>query len=319
MNNITVLSKTQHIIVEPAGSSISVENAGPIGPAGPPASNDFTVGAVPSAPASGVVKIFAKSFGGREMLAQRASIGDSFPMQPFLGQLMFSRWQPKYGQGSLDVDGAAFALAIVGSNVSAAMSSTNLYAYMRHLELLQTVAATTNVVGFRSAIAAHMRGNAAKIGGFYFACRWGPATGVATATTRAFCGMCADTAAPTDVETSTLLNMIGMGWDAADTNIQMFHNDASGAATKIDLGASFPVPVVDRAHVYEIQMYCPPNGSYISYEITDLVTDVVATGTISTNLPVNTTLITTKLQMSVGGTSSVIGVAMFLMYTESEY
>lgn len=34
MNNITVLSKTQHIIVEPAGSSISVENTGPIGPTG---------------------------------------------------------------------------------------------------------------------------------------------------------------------------------------------------------------------------------------------------------------------------------------------
>jgi hypothetical protein len=62
-------------------------------------------------------------------------------------------------------------------------------------------------------------GAAAGLGGFQLVWRWGPATGVATATHRAFVGMRNITAAPTDVNPSTLGAIVGMGYDSADTNI----------------------------------------------------------------------------------------------------
>jgi hypothetical protein len=111
-----------------------------------------------------------------------------------------------------------------------------------------------------------------------------------------------------------------MGWDAADTNIQMMHNDGSGTATKIDLGASFPVPTVDRTSVYEVALFSPPGTTQsVGYRVTDLVSGAEASGTITTDLPTNSTLIAPHLYMSVGGTSSVIGVKIFGVYIETDY
>jgi hypothetical protein len=43
MSHITVISRTQKIIVNPEGASVSVINAGPIGPASPIPENIFQV------------------------------------------------------------------------------------------------------------------------------------------------------------------------------------------------------------------------------------------------------------------------------------
>jgi hypothetical protein len=150
-------------------------------------------------------------------------------------------------------------------------------------------------------------------------CRWGAATGVATATNRAFVGMANTTAAPTDVEPSSITNMCGMGWDAADTNIQFMHR-GTGAVTKIDLGASFPVPTTDRTKSYEVAIFSPPGTTQsLQYEVSDLGTGAKATGTITTNLPTTSTLLAPRGWMSVGGTSSVIGIAIMGLYLESDY
>ena len=182
---------------------------------------------------------------------------------------------------------------------------------MKRVAALVTVAATTAVAGFRLASApVTIGGGAAGDGGFFFVQRWGPSTGVATATTRAFCGMQASTGAPTDVEPSTIANHIGMGWDAADTNIQFMRRDGA-TTTKIDLGASFPVPTADNTKAYELVMYSPPGTTQsVSYQITDLISGAVTTGTVTTLLPTATTFLAPSVWMSVGGTSSVIGIVM---------
>ena len=136
---------------------------------------------------------------------------------------------------------------------------------------------------------------------------WGPATGVATTTNRAFCGLTNSTAAPTDVEPSTILNQVGMGWDAADTNIQMM----------VDLGASFPVPTTDRTAVYKLELFSPKGTTQsVQWRVTNLVSGAVAQGTATTDLPAATALLAPRVWMSVGGTSSVIGVALMSMYID---
>ncbi|MDK2775033.1 MAG: hypothetical protein KYX65_08535, partial [Tabrizicola sp.] len=127
-------------------------------------------------------------------------------------------------------------------------------------------------------------------------------------------------AAPTDVNPSSITSMCGMGYDNGDANIQFMHNDGSGTATKIDLGAGFPKPNADLTSVYEIALFSPPGTtSVLNYEVTNLVSGAVATGTITTDLPTTSTLLTPYSYMSVGGTSSVIGFATMGIYIESDY
>jgi len=166
-------------------------------------------------------------------------------------------------------------------------------------------------------VAMFVRGTA-PFGGFRYVCRFGPATGVATATSRLFTGMRASLSAPTDVQPSTQTNCLGVGWDSADTNMQVMHNDASGACTKVDLGASFPVPTVDRSKLYELEMTCAPGGN-VEWLVTDIGTGATVSGTISTDMPAAATLLGPLGWISVGGTSSVIGYALMNCYVETDY
>jgi hypothetical protein len=211
------------------------------------------------------------------------------------------------------------AVSATGTATSAIPAATSVAAQQGKVEYLVTTAAANAVAGFRLGALSVWRGNAAGLGGFRCRMRWGNATGAATATNRAFCGLANSIAAPTDVEPSSLANMIGMGWDAADTNIQLMSNDAAGVATKIDLGASFPVPVTDRSAVYDIELYCAANDTKIDYAITNVVTGVVAAGSVTVDLPTATALLAPRGWISVGGTSSVIGFALMSLMLESDY
>lgn len=272
---------------------------------------------VPTAPAAGGVKLFGRSVGGRSMPAFMGPSGLDSALQPHMGRNRVSAVWPQ-GNGTV-LNSAGITLTATGTATAANVATTNRHTWMKRLDYLVTVAATTAVAGWRYTSAQFGRGGSAGDGGFHFVCRWGPATGVSTATNRAFVGMANSTAAPTDVEPSSITNIIGMGWDAADTNIQVMRNDGAGSATKTDLGASFPVPTADRAHVYELALFCAPNGSTVEYEVTNLVTGAVATGSMTTDLPSGTTLLAPRGWMSVGGTSSVIGIALMGLYIETDY
>lgn len=270
----------------------------------------------PTVPSAGGLKMFGRTISNRVMPAFMGPSGLDTAVQPLLGR---NRVAAVWPQGNGTVLAAwGITLTATGTATAANVATTNTHTWMKRLDYLVTTAATTAVAGWRYSAAQFGRGNAAGRGGFTFICRWGPATGVATATNRAFVGMTNSTAAPTDVNPSTLTNMFGMGWDAADSNIQFMHNDGAGAATKIDLGASFPRPTADRTEAYELAMFCAPNGSEIHYEVTNLATGAAATGTVSTDIPSTTTLVAPRGWMSVGGTSSVIGITLMGLYIETD-
>jgi hypothetical protein len=200
----------------------------------------------------------------------------------------------------------------VGTATAASIATTNLVSYTPRLEYLVTVAATTAVAGFRGVSnVVSVGGPSAGLGGFAFVGRWGPATGVATTTNRAFFGLANVTSAPTDVEPSTTINCIFMGWDAADANIQIMTNDGVGTCTKTDLGAAFTVPTTDRTALYELSLYSPKGTTQsVAWLVTNLVSGATASGTITTDMPTTTTLLAPRGWISVGGTSSVIGIGV---------
>lgn len=131
-------------------------------------------------------------------------------------------------------------------------------------------------------------------GGFRFACEVYISDIAYGAGCRQFYGMMGQTTDMTYTDTITvasMLNVVGVGSDAADTNLQVFHNDGTGTCTKINLGANFPANRTAGAALtttYSIELYNANAGSTVIYKVTNNETGSVAEGTISTDLPLST-------------------------------
>jgi hypothetical protein len=268
-------------------------------------------------PAAGGVKLIGQADAGLTVPAWLNAAGKAFQLQDAISRNHAWFCKAQAAQGTFSTMGGT-APTTIGTATAFTVTTTNLVSRMSRLEYLVTVASTSAIAGYRQTQPIVTCGGAAAgEGGFTFVTRWGPATGVATTTNRAFCGLRAATGVPTDVEPSTLVSCVGMGWDAADTNIQMMHNDASGTCTKVDLGGSFAVPTTDRDVIYELALYSPKGTTQsVEYRVTNLVSGAVASGTINTNLPTTTTLLAASNWMSVGGTSSVIGIGVASIYLD---
>lgn len=221
------------------------------------------------------------------------------------------RWTAHGNNSSINAMGGP-ALTIIGTATNSPTSNDSVYSISGHVESLVTTPSTSAIAGWYDPTAQKCLQT-----GLTFFCEWAPATGVATATNRAFCGLHNSTSAPTDVQPSGLTDLFGIGWDAADTNVQFMHNDNADTCTKVDLGSSFPVPTTDRTQVYQLRMYSLPGSGVVNYTLIDVNTGNTASGSVSTNLPALTTLIAPRVWMSVGGTSSVIGIAFYDMWIKS--
>jgi hypothetical protein len=218
---------------------------------------------------------------------------------------------PDWGLATISYSGWP-AWTAVGTLTAATPASNSVHNRARRTEVLVTAAATTAVAGaYSTPQMMYMTGASGYGGGVLASMQWGIATGGATTTNRAFCGFSAATGAPTDVEPSSLLNSFGMGWDAADTNVQFMVNDASGTATKVDLGASFPVGTADRTSWYELLIYQPFNVAEVNWLVINTANgSAMASGTATAKIPGAAVQIRPRCWASVGGTSSVIGVAL---------
>jgi hypothetical protein len=279
---------------------------------------DFPAIATPAAPAANVVRLFGRSVGGRILPAIRGPSGIDTSLQPFLGRNKVAMFNVA-GNGGVDTQ---FGLAVTaaGTAQTTNVATTSTLGYIRRREWAVTTAATTAVAGMRGpALLFGVGGTAAGRGGFFLVWRWGVGRGATVTTHRAFCGFRGTAAAPADVNPSTLLNIVGMGYDAADTQIQIMHNDGTGAATKIPLGASFPKPTVNDATMYELILFSPPGLTQsVSYLVTDLITGATASGVLTTDLPATSTLLNLDSFVSVGGTSSTIGIVNSGFYIETD-
>lgn len=219
-------------------------------------------------------------------------------------------WLARPGQTSLDVQGFAAPTA-VGTATAASVAATSAATYAPRLDYLQTTPSTTAIAGAYGPDKVVSVGGAANSGGFRAMMRWTPATGVSNATHRAFCGLATSTSAPTDVEPSSLVNCVGMGWDAADAQVQFLVNNGSGACTKIPLGPAFAVPTSDLGVIYELRMFSPKGAAQsLTLEARELISGAVARAYVDSNLPITTTLLAPRVWLSAGGTSSVCGVGL---------
>jgi hypothetical protein len=208
------------------------------------------------------------------------------------------------------------AVTAAGTATAATFSTANIHRSTRHVEYLVTTPATTAVAGWYHTNMALWRGNAAGLGGFKAAFRFGPATG-ALSTSRMFTGVTLNASAPTDVEPSSQTSVIGVGYDAADTQLYVMHNDGSGTCTKVATGLTRVNS--DTLKVYTLTIYAAPFSSTVDVTITDDHAKQTFTTTLSTDLPTTTDQLQPRSWCSVGGVSSVIGMSFMGFYAESNY
>ena len=271
----------------------------------------------PIPPAAGNVRIFGRDVGGRMMPAFKGPSGLDSTLQPSFARNKMSFVIPQ--GNSISTANIGLTLTANGTATLINVATTNLHTAMRRVNYLTTTASTTATCGFRHAATMWFRGvSGSAFGGFHFTCRFGPATGfAANATRRAFCGFSSSTILPTDNEPTAVSNAIGVGAGTADVNYHILHRTGTGTAVKVDTG--IPKSAADATEVYELSMFCAPGADSISFEFINLTTNQTFRHTATTSLPAPTTLLAPSCYYSVGGTSSVIGVALMGLYIETDY
>lgn len=248
----------------------------------------------PTTPPAGQLNFYTKSVGGRLMPKWKGPSGADTPIQPFLAGNKIGYLCPSGNSNALPGVLGYLAPTAVGTLTARNVSLTNLFNRMRRIGLV-SAATAGSLASIRVAAAQISIGNGDGFGGFHKVIRFGCSDAATVAGARQFLGIAASTSAPTNVEPSSLTNVIGVGHGQSDTNLKLYYG-GSAAQAPIDLGANFPANTLS-VDVYELSLFSPPNQNGVVYwRVIRLNTGHVAEGTLPTsngvNLPATTTLLT---------------------------
>jgi hypothetical protein len=216
---------------------------------------------------------------------------------------------PNGGTAALVDQGIALnqVAGTLGNHRWATPLAGNIQRKYRHLTVTQSTPATNAIAYLYSNAGQVTFGDPTLGGGFDLNFRVGISEGAAAATLRARFGMSTGFT-NTDVEPSSVNNSFCFGWDAADTNCQVIYR-STGSATKIDLGASFPVPTANFNNMYDVRFFSPNDeAAKVYYEVVNLLTGAVATGSFTHPSGAGQVL-SLHFVVSAGGTSSAVGFA----------
>lgn len=123
---------------------------------------------------------------------------------------------------------------------------------------------------------------------------------------RFFFGLSDSISAFTNVNPSTLTNIVGFGIDSLDTNLQILHNDNTGTATKVDLGASFSINSTSN-NTYIVEMWNYMGSSTTYFRVRNLLTNVTSSiVSVTTDLPTVTDGLAFRLWANNGTDTSAI-------------
>lgn len=267
----------------------------------------------PSAPDPNIGLLYVKDIGGRILPKFIGPSGLDTVIQPAI-----------FGNGmSIAAPGSSTALSYfgmgamtgVGTVSHPALAANNLRESTRRA-ILTSAATANSAAEFRYAITQCWRGNGAGLGGFYGIFRFGVSSTVATQ--RIAVGLWAATGATaTTVEPSAIVSGVWVGNDTADTNLQLMFNDASGTASKVNLGSNF---VKNQQNgIYELILFCKPSDTKISYRVKRLDAAGEASGELTTDIPTATTFLCPHYYVNNGGTASAVTLDFYRYYLETDY
>jgi hypothetical protein len=265
----------------------------------------------PPAPASGVL-FYTRKLGGRNVPRFIGPSGIDSAVQPAMFANNVTMWLP--GTSSTAAINFGVSWTVGATQATPAIATTNFMAQMRRATFTTTTT-SGNAAGVTSAAAVCWRGNAAGLGGFFFAARFGVLTFQSAMAIRV--GLSAQTtilaASP-----STVANSCYVGKDHADTNWFCVTVDNTPTANKA-VTTGHAVAAAATNECFDFYMYCKPNDTQITFRFVDISPGTVYVDNVSTtlNLPANTQLLTAHAECRAG---SAAAVAIFLnkIYIESD-
>lgn len=266
---------------------------------------------IPAAPLAGFLKLFAKSRAGRILLNIVGPSGLDTPLQPALFGNTVYMWLASASTTVAIAFGTTWtARNATGAQAHPTKATTNLLTSMNRATFSSTAVVNTSA-GIVSTTSVGVRGNAAKIGGFYAMFRFGVET-LSGAGQQIIVGLTASNAALA-AEPSTLANMIALTKDSTETAWQLCFRDAS-TLTKIPVGEN-----IVAGNVYDLTFFCKPNDTKVTVRLICLNDDRVILDNVeySTNLPVNTTFLSANVQLRNTGTA-INALALNRIYVETD-
>ncbi len=283
----------------------------------------FVPSATPTAPATaGHCKLHDMPSAGRPMMSILGPAGSPSRLQPFLGSRSISMWSPKGAVATVDAFGANGPSATGTASVRNP-TNANMATSLKRVGYVSLSSAAA-VTGARSTAAQFWRGTGPLQGGFHVVFRFFIADPVVVGTARMFVGLQQSAIAPTDVDPSSLSNLIGIGVDTGDATLQLYCADGTPRARTAlvigsgpNTGGAFPANTTNT-DVYELAMYASPNSAQITVQITRLNTGDTTTTILTTNLPVNSIFMTQSLWRSNGATAAAVHLDLISFYGEVE-
>jgi hypothetical protein len=269
----------------------------------------------PAAPASGFLRFFARAQAGRMLPAVIGPSGIDTNLQPALFRNTTYMWSPSATTGVSTNFGTSWTVRNSGTGAAQdhpGQASTNALTSMNRARF-STGTTATGTSGIQSTRLPIWRGNAAGLGGFFFAARF--ALEDYRSDVQVFVGLSARNAA-LGGEPSAQNNSVGLCKDAADTDWTILTRNGS-TTTKTPL--TVPLAVAGN-QILDFLMFAPPNGSNVTFRLVDAVTGTVfADGqVVNSTLPVATVFmaIHASIRSTVGITTSRL--ALNRIYVESD-
>ena len=198
--------------------------------------------------------------------------------------------------------------AAQGSLMARSVANTNTQTKVLRTRFQNSIAAMDQQCGYRSTTAYSYIGT-----GFRFSIGFGVSDTNYNPGARQFYGMCGVTTLlgiNSTVTVRSLTNIIGIGSDSTDTNLQIFYNDSTGTASSIDLGSNFPANRTSDSTStdwFRFEIYNPVNVSKLYYKVESLATGVIASGVISTNIPLTSQSLASQAIRTSGSSSNNCG------------
>jgi hypothetical protein len=267
----------------------------------------------PAAPASGWLRIFAKTRAARATLNTIGPAGVDVAYQPALFGNTIILWMPSAttAQTAFGVTYTARNNGTSAAQATPTRASTNAMTSLSRAQF-GTGTTATGASGTQTAAAVAWRGNSAGLGGFFFFARFGVET--LAADMRMMVGLSANNATMA-ADGSTWANTCAIVKDSADSTWQFAMRNAS-TLTKTATGCT-----VTAGQILDLYIFAPPNNAgTITVRLVDAVTGTIYMDDVglSANLPVNTTFLYMQAHcQSVSGTTAKI-FSLNKMYLEQD-
>ena len=267
----------------------------------------------PAVPPTDTIQFYARRRAGADWPEFQRPNGREIPVQPHAGLNRVATWSPLSGT---TVTAIGMPRTAVGTASHPTLQSTNMSTSVRRWRM--TSATTANsVADERSAATVCWRGNAAGLGGWTYINR--VSLNSIQAASVAYFGLSSSVAAFSTTQTiAALTNVVGFGFtNGTNANWQIITNDAAGAPTLIDLGASFPVSSL--TNVYTFIIYAAPNGFSIWVQAKNEIDGTVVAQELTTDIPANTTFLSVRNFLHNGGAAAAVSYDTSGLYLETDY